>query len=600
MRFTLLGPVRVVTDAADVALGPPQQRGLLALLLLRNTPVPIDDVVDALWGENRPASAHSTVRTYAARLRQVLAGGAAELRRSASGYHLVRNGAGVDVDEFERLAAAARQARRSGDVAAAATALRAALEVWSGPALGGVRAEFAAAQRTRLEESRRAAHEQLFDAELALGRHEAICADLGAAVADRPLDTRLTELWMTALHRCGRTAEALEAFRRLRTELSDQLGIEPGAELQHLHQRLLRGDEAVAVAEVAADPPPARPDQMPLGIRDFTGRRAEVDRLCRVLTEEGGTPVAGITGLGGSGKTTVAVHVAHLLTDHFPDGRIYLDLRARTGRAVSAHEALGSLLRSIRPDSSLPGTTAERSTLWRTLTAGRRMLVVLDDADSSEQVEPLVPACAVMVTAGRRLLRLPAVAWQRLGPLSDQESLDLLGRIAGRQRVAAEPDAARQLVAACSGHALSVRVAAARLLDRPAWTITQIMEQLADDLRQPVVMHEDCKIVDEPIRRAEAGLPAGPAEVFRLAALAASPVRTVAEVTAMTGLPRAEARAALEDLVDAHLVEAVDADTYRYAVLIQAFARRRAEQVEGPDRCRAALAGLGRRLSAVA
>jgi len=223
------------------------------------------------------------------------------------------------------------------------------------------------------------------------------------------------------------------------------------------------------------------------------------------------------------------------------------------------------------------------------------MLVILDDADSSAQVEPLLPGCPVIVTASRRLLELPAVAWQRLGPLSEQESLCLLGEIAGHQRVAAEPGAASELVAACSGHPLSVRVAAARLLDRPLWTVGQILEQLADDLRQPVVMHEDCKIVDEPIRRAEARLPAMSAEVFRLAALAVAPVRSVDDVTAMTGLPRAEARAALEDLVDAHLVEAVDVDTYRYPVLIQAFARRRAEQVEGPDRCRAALSGLVRR-----
>nr|WP_221382193.1 BTAD domain-containing putative transcriptional regulator [Actinoplanes polyasparticus] len=600
MRFTLLGPVRVITDAGDVALGPPQQRGLLALLLLRNTPVPIDDVVDALWGENPPASAHSTVRTYAARLRQVLAGGEAELRRSASGYHIARNGAGVDADEFDRLVGAAREARRSGDIAGAAATLRAALEVWSGPALGGVRAEFAAAQRTRLEESRRAAREQLFDAELALGRHEAIRADLGAAVADRPLDERLTELWMTALHRSGRTVEGLEAFRRLRAGLRDQLGIEPGPELQRLHQRLLQGDEAVGGPAVTAEPPATRPVQIPPDVRDFTGRRTEVDRLCRVLTEDGGIPVAGITGLGGSGKTTLAVHVAHLFADRFPDGRLFLDLRARTGRAMSTHEALGSLLRSIGPGISLPGTTAERSALWRTMTAGHKMLVVLDDADSSEQVEPLLPGCAVVVTASRRLLELSAVAWQRLGPLSDQESLRLLGQISGHRRISAEPDAARELIAACSGHALSVRVAAARLLDRPMWTVRQIMAQLAEDLQAPVVMHADCKIVDEPIRRAEARLGAVPAEVFRLAALAASPIRTVAEVTAMTGLSRAEARAALEELVDAHLVEALDTDTYRYAVLIQAFARRRAEQVEGPDRCRAALAGLSRRLVAVA
>jgi DNA-binding SARP family transcriptional activator len=596
VRFLLLGPVRAVTDAGAITLGSPQQSGLLALLLLRNGPVPIDDAVDALWGENPPASAHSTVRTYAARLRQVLAGHPVELRRSAGGYYLVRHDAEVDAEEFDRLVEQARQARRTGDVAGAASRLRRALDLWSGQALGGVRAEFATAQRVRLEESGRAAREQLFDAELALGRHEAIRADLGSAVAERPVDARLTELWMTALHRCGRTVEALDAFRRLRAELHEQLGIEPGPELQRLHQRLLQGGDVLAVPE---EPPAERPDQMPPGVRHFTGRRAEIDRLRRVLTEDG-VPVAGITGLGGSGKSALAVHLAHLLADRFPDGRIYLDLRARTGRPISAHEALGSLLRSIRPGVTLPETTAERCTLWRTAASGRDLLVVLDDADSSAQVEPLLPGCAVIVTAARRLIELPTVAWQRLGPLSDEESLRLLGEIAGHERVTAEPDAAAELVAACSGHPLSVRIAAARLLDRPRWTVSQIMAQLADDLRQPVVMHEDCKIVDEPIRRAEARLRAVSASVFRLAALADEPLRTVDDVTAMTGLPRPEARAALEDLVDAHLLEAVGIDSYRYPVLIQAFARRRAREIEGPERCGTALAGFVRALVAAA
>ncbi|GAA0228179.1 AfsR/SARP family transcriptional regulator [Cryptosporangium japonicum] len=587
VRFTLLGPVRAITDAGDITLGSPQQRGLLSLLLLRNTPVPIDDVVDALWGPEPPPSAHSTVRTYAARLRQLLPGEDVELRRSASGYFVVRHRADVDVEQFDRLVRRARRARRAGDVDDAAATLRRALDLWAGPALGGVHADFVAGQRARLDESYRTAREQWFDAELALGRHEPICAELGAAVAERPMDARLTELWMTALHRCGRTVEALEAFRRLRTRLRRELGIEPGPELQRLHQRLLQGDEAV----VRAATPPVRPDQTPPGIRDFTGRHAEIERLRRVLTEDG-VALAGITGLGGAGKSTLAVHVAHLFADHFPDGRVHLDLRARTGQPMGVHEALGSLLRTVRPDVAVPDTVAERSALWRTVASGRRMLVVLDDADSSAQVEPLLPACAVIVTATRRLLRLPAVSWLRLGPLSDDESLALLGEIAGHHRGAAEPGPAAELVAACSGHPLSIRVAAARLLDRPMWTVERIMAQLDEDLREPVVMHEDCKIVDEPMRRAEGRLDAVAATVFRVGALAVTPFRDVDDVIAMTGLPRAETRAALEDLVDAHLLQAVSADTYWYSPLIQAFARRRAQQVEGTDRCRAALAGL--------
>ncbi|SFE50952.1 DNA-binding transcriptional activator of the SARP family [Actinoplanes philippinensis] len=592
MRFSLLGPVAALTGSADLPVGTPQQRGLLALLLLRDAPVPIDDIVDALWGERPPASARSTVRTYASRLRQTLAGAGPDgplLHRTAAGYRLDRRAATLDTVEFTGLLDRAAALRRSGDLPAAAAALRRALDLWSGPALGGAQGEFAATQRVRLDGLRRTAREQWCDLQLALGAHETAGAELAAAVSEEPLNGRLIELWMTALHRGGRTAEALDAFRTYRSALADELGIEPGAEIQALHQRVLRGDPAPAAVA-----PPSAPDELPADLPVFTGRAEETAWLGAVVSGPG-PAVVGITGLGGSGKTTLAVHVAHRLRDRFPEGRLFVDLGTRTGSPASPFDVLGGLLRSVSPTSPLPASLAERSALWRTTSARRRLLLVLDDAADSAQVAPLLPSgagCAVLVTAVRRLLDLPTARWRRLGALSAAEALHLLGAIAGHDRVAREPAAAARLVGACSHQPLSVRVAAARLLDRPGWTVERIMAQLDDDLRRPVVMHEDCKIVDAPIRRAEAGLRPSAARVFRIGALPATAERSVEDVMLMLRLSRPQARAALEDLVDAHLVEESAADLYRYPVLVQAYARRRAEQVEGPGDCRTALARL--------
>ncbi|AGL16666.1 BTAD domain-containing putative transcriptional regulator [Actinoplanes sp. N902-109] len=589
MRFTLLGPIRALTGPAELPLGTPQQRGLLALLLLQDRPVPIDAIVDALWGDRPPASARSTVRTYSSRLRQTLARPGAPgpvLHRTAAGYRLDRGAATLDVTEFLDLLDRGAGLRRDGDAAGAAHALRQALDLWSGQALGGAQGEFAAAQRVRLDMARRTAREQWFDLQLELGEHESAAAGLAAAVSEEPLDGRLTELWMTALHRSGRTAAALAAFRALRAALRDELGIEPGARIQVLHQQILRGAPALAVTTDRG-----APEQLPADLPVFTGRDEQVGWLRGTLT--GPAPaVAGITGLGGSGKTALAVHAAHRLGDRFPDGRLFVELAARSGSPTPPLEVLAGLLRAVSPGVALPSTLAERSALWRTTVARRRLLVVLDDAADSAQVSPLLPGtpgCAVIVTATRRLLELPTVRWHRLGPLSETEALHLLGAVAGHDRVAREPQAAARLVGACSHQPLPVRVAAARLLDRPRWTIERIMAQLDDDLRQPVVMHEDCKIVDEPIRRAEAGLRPATARVFRIAALPGSPDRSVEDVTLMLRVSPAQARAALEELVDAHLVEETSTDRYRYPVLVQAYARRRADQVEGPGGCRAAL-----------
>ncbi|WP_250004582.1 AfsR/SARP family transcriptional regulator [Actinoplanes sp. M2I2] len=607
LEVSLLGSVRVARAAADLSLGSPQQRGLLALMALRGTPVDVDEAVSALWGTQPPVSARGTVRTYVARLRRILTVDQAPvLRRAGSGYLLDTELAPADTTAFHAETAQARLTRHS-DPQQAVAALRRGLGLWSGPPLTGAHGDFVAAQRTRLLEAERNARELLFELELSLGRHGEVADEIAAAAARYPLDGRFAELLMLSLHRGGRSAEALAAFRRTRARLHEELGMPPSAALEQLHRRILTDDPAILApstpysagddsspATISARPLEA-PVQLPADPPDFVGRAVEMRRATSLLTAAG-SRVLGLTGLGGSGKTTLAVRLAQGLGSEFPDGRFFIDLGARNEQPAHPHQVLGGFLRSLGVGAeAIPPSLDERIALWRTLTARRRILVVLDDAADSAGITPLLPAgsaSAVIVTAWRRMVDLPAARWMRLGAMPEPEALDLLGVLAGRARVDAEPTAAARLVAACSYQPLAVRVAAARLLDRPLWSIERILAQLAEDMLKPAVMHEDCAVVDAPFRLAEKRLQPAAGTALRLGSLPDEPVRTVDELATMLDVSHGTARGLLEDLVDAHLIEPVDADSYRFPDLIQAYSRRRAVEVEGAERCQLARSRL--------
>ncbi|MFJ2647979.1 BTAD domain-containing putative transcriptional regulator [Streptomyces sp. NPDC087420] len=586
MRFELLGPVRAWRDDEEVGLGTPQQRALLALLLLHEGRlVETDTALDVLWGERAPRGARGTVRTYVYRLRPLL-GAAAAIESTSNGYVLTLRDATLDVTGFQRLTEQAYEAGRHGDPGGAARCLRQALGAWHGQALAGIRGIFFESERDRLEERRLAALEELHAAELELGERPGLTAELRAAVAAHPLRERLHEQLMLSLYRSGRRADALAAYREARKVLREELGVDPGAGLARLHSRILHTDPSLDTRQTArqatAAPPPPVPSQLPPDLSAFTGRAAEIAELTAVLHDTSGTPVAGITGLGGTGKTTLAVRVAHLLRDRFPDGQFYAGLGGDDTPADPA-DVLGRFLRALgveRPAATLQ----ERAAQWRTAVSGRRLLVVLDSAEGAEQVRPLLPAspgCAVLVTARRRIIDLPGVHWHRLGVLPPHEALELLATISGPRRVFAEREAAERLVAACSHHPLSVEVAAARLAARPSWTIDEILAQLEDDLRQPVVMHEDCAIVDRPFRDAQARMDTRQRAAFHLAAFPDCHQLSPAAAAALLDLPADRAKALMESLVDLHVVE-TGPGGYHYLGLVKAFARRQA------------LAGLGR------
>ncbi|MEU4224895.1 BTAD domain-containing putative transcriptional regulator [Nonomuraea sp. NPDC026600] len=605
LRFALLGPVRGWRGETELDLGAPQQRAVLALLLLREgETVSLDELVDTLWGDRAPGSARAIARTYLSRLRGVLHSGADEdrvIRSSGGGYAISLGAVGVDWVSFCGLVREAQAMRAGGNPAEAADLLRNALRLWRGTPLGGARGDYIDQERTRLAQHRVAALEERLALELELGQHAEVNEELAAAVAAEPMRERLRELQMIALYRSGRQAEALSAYDGVRRLLATELGIDPGGGLRELHQRILRADPGLAattrcpVATLPTGRPPAQLPAAPLG---FVGREAELAAIENTLRPTGGTPVVAITGLGGMGKSALAVQTAHAMRHRFPDGQIYADLGTSSGRPTAPAAVLGSFLRSFGvPEERLPTSLEERVALWRTVLADQRVLIVLDDASDANQVLPLLPAapgCAAIVTTWRHLIDLSGVRWFRLDALPRDDALEMLARLAGHRRVLEERRAAVELVDLCSHQPLAVRVAADLLQARPHWTVRQVGRRLEDDLYRPAGGNDDCALIEAPLLLAQSRLGAQQATAFRLAALPDYGELVADSAAALLDLPRPQAHRLLESLVEAHLLLAGPYGTYRYHSLVQAFARRQAWTREGVERCEAALSRLMR------
>jgi len=597
VRFSVLGPVTAVADGADLDVGSPQQRAVLAMLLLADGhPVDVETVVDRIWGSTPPRSAAGVLRTYVYRLRRVLAPWAdttgIAIGTDGGAYHLVRGTAHLDVVDVEVARRHARELERAGDVVGAAAEIAAAADRWTGTALGGLPGSWADAERFRLGELRGEVALERATLEVRLGRPGDALPELRRVAVERPLDERVTSLLLETLLALGLRNAALGEYERFRRRLADELGVSPGSALQRVHQRLLQDDVTGPPAGLEARPasatePPVRPDapyavtapaQLPPDVPEFVGRADEVARVERLVAPGAPASVVGLTGLGGMGKTALALHAAHRVRAAFPDGQFFVDLRAAGGHPLTASDALAALLVSAGvARSDIPGGPDERSAAWRSLVADRRVLLVLDDAASAAQVRPLIPSGAgslTMVTAVRRFIDLAGARWTTLLPLAPEESVELMGRLVGHERLAAEPGPTGRLAEACSHQPLAVRVAAARLADRPSWTVAEIEQQLYDDLDQPVVMHADCRIVDAPFRRASAGLREDQRDAFhRLSHLPDGPF-SVTDAARALGRDTGSTRAVLEDLLDAHLVVDRPGGRYAFFALVRAFARR--------------------------
>jgi DNA-binding SARP family transcriptional activator/tetratricopeptide (TPR) repeat protein len=580
----VLGSVELDVGAGPVLLRRRQVRLLLGVLACEaNRPVPMSRLVEMLWdGEAPPTSPRAAVQGLASKLRRSL-GTEVRLVGRGSAYELCVAPDAVDVERFRTLLARARDAgpdRRP-------ELLRAALRLWRGPALVDTVDD---GQRDRwfagLEELRLTAWEDLFDAELARGEHRVILDDLVDLTGQQPHRERLLGLLMTALHRAGRRPEALEAYARRRRELRDEHGLEPGDCLRRLHAEILRaGDDDAddGVRDDDADdvlPPPA---QLPPDLGDFTGRAEQVTTMLDVLGrgDDGAVRVVGLAGMGGVGKSTLAVHVAHRLRDRYPDGQLYLDLKGTAEEPAAPVDILGTLLRSFGVTGpALPDGVDERAALFRSVLARRRVLLVLDNAAGEAQVRPLLPGtpgAAVLVTGRRRLAGLSGAALLDLDVLTDEQGVELLGRIAGPSRVKAEPAAAREIVRLCGGVPLAVRIAGARLAGRPQWTPGHLAELLRDERHRLTTLTVGDLGVRSSLALSYVRLPAAARRALRLLGLLDAPDIAAWVVAALLDVPVPEAQVHIEALVDAWFLTIVGPDAtgalrYRMHDLVRSYA----------------------------
>ncbi|MFI6173127.1 AfsR/SARP family transcriptional regulator [Nocardia sp. NPDC051052] len=586
----MLGEVRAWRGEEPLPLGPPQRRAVLAALLLRaGSAVTAAELVEGLWGARPVPRATAALRTHVAQLRRTLEpdraarAPATVLVSIGDGYLLRIPPGSTDVAEVERLVAAAAQVRDSHPAAARAN-LVAALGKWQGTALSGLPGPFAERQRARLAQWRLAILEDRLALDIETGRSSDAVAELAALIEEYPLRERFRALLMTGLYHCGRQSDALDAYAQARRALVDGVGVEPGPELTVLHERILRGampaiTEPRVLVEPGTEPVPA---QLPPDIADFTGRERLVDELAAQLTDSGSAvAISAVGGMGGVGKTTLALHVAHRVRDRFPDGQLYANLHGVDPVPTPPGAALGGFLRALgTAEADIPSTVDERAAELRTRLSGKRILMVLDNARDYAQVAPLLAGSAVLITSRSALTELPAVTRTRLDVLETAEAMALLVRILGAERVAAESESARAVVAHCGLLPLAVRIVGARLAVRPQWTIASFADRLADEKSRLNVLKTGELAVEAVFRLGYGQLSDAQAKAFRTLALAEVPDLSVDGIAAILGICSLDAEEVCESLVDLSLLETTAPGRYRFHDLLRLFARGVADEDE--------------------
>ncbi|MDX3525582.1 BTAD domain-containing putative transcriptional regulator [Streptomyces sp. ID05-39B] len=623
MAVQLLGPVRAWRHGREVVLGPPKQRAVFALLAGRtNDVVNIDHIIDAVWGGDVPQTAANGVHTYVAGLRRILEPERSRresgelLISTAGGYTLRTDPEAVDATLFARRHAQARRARAEGRLQEALDTAESALSLWHGEAHSGVPGPFAAMERTRLQDIRLTAVEEWAADMLAADRPvEAVTVLLGA-VAEEPLREKLRWLLMTALYRCGRQAHALEVYSETRRLLRHELGIDPSAELRTLHQQILTGrlvtpdtaDRTGAVTLTAADartsaaPEPAttrmvlaetpRPAQLPPVARGFVGRSRELEHLTRLLTENDGrgasTPIVVIDGPAGVGKTAFVLELAHRLSERFPDGQLYVDLRGTSmeGRSLSACEALRQVLRSLGVDDArIPTDLASRATLYRSLLHGKRVLLMLDDVLSADQLRPLIPGgSSCVLSTGRQRLGGLAVRdgahLLRLDPLGTQDALALLRCLSG-DRLRRQEAVARRLVGLSGGRPLALRMMAETLAANQDVPLASLVEHFADEhgrLERLASGGDPSSSLHALFETSYQALPDEAARMFRLLGLFGDGLITVSAAADLTGTTEPEAAGTLRLLAHRNLLVEAGRGEYRFHELMRLYAAECAER----------------------
>jgi DNA-binding SARP family transcriptional activator len=478
MELRVLGTVEAVTSDRRVPFHGAKPRTIVATLALAHgETVPDNRLAAMLWGTRPPATAAAQIYTYMSRLRKQL-GANVQIVRRPPGYVLDLGTTALDLAVFTALLAHGQELLAAGSHNAAANRLGTALAMWQGKALGGVTEFLAESEGPRLEDTRLVALEAHVEAELALGRHHRLVPELTALVADHPLRERPRAQLMTALYRANRQSDALSLYDSGRQLLADELGIAPGALLANVFRSILHGTDPAPVAgRTSVSQVDSPPTMLPPDVSDFTGRRSPLATLS-TLVKSADRFV--ITGMAGVGKTTLAVHTAHAIAAEFPDGQLFVDLGGAENRPRDPAEVLGWFLRMLGTED-LPATVDERSQLYRSKLAGQRVLVVLDNAGSGTQLAPLLPTsatCRVIATARRHPAMLAGARTLELDMPSTAECLTLLTTIVGPDRMAAQPEAARQLVDLCGRLPLAIRVAGARLAAWPGRPISYLVKRM--------------------------------------------------------------------------------------------------------------------------
>jgi DNA-binding SARP family transcriptional activator len=667
MRFRIMGPLEVWSDEGWTAIGAAKWRSLLACLLLRRGQlVSTESLILELWGDGPPAKANNLVSIYVHRLRRLIGDTEGKvLVYRAPGYMLLVERGDLDLQEFESLVEDGRNALAAADPDTAAALLTEALGLWRGPLMADVpQSGQITMESERAVELRLTAAELRIEADLACGRSAQVVPELRRLVAENPIREGLWVLLMRALEGAGRHAEALDTYSNARQVISEELGVDPGPELQEMYARLLAADAssarprrrparpdtharpqpatggpaeadtgltvsrddrqmaaadetademppgdvqgtisigtfgelpaplAAAPAEAPAGSPMPGPMQLPADIEDFTDREVPLRHLCGMLVQAGAAVSTGavriavVAGAGGLGKTTLAVHAAHQVRTQFPDGQLYVDLSGATAQPAAPGEVLARFLRDLGVDGDrVPIGDDERAALYRTRLTGRRVLVMLDNARDAAQVRPLLPgsaSCAVLVTTRNRTPDLASTRFVDLNVLGDDDALALFSQIVGDDRPAAEPDATAEVLVACAGLPLAIRICAARLAARRQWKIATLAGRLRDTRRRldelktgDLAVRASFQVSYDSLRTASRGT--DPARAFRFLSLWQGPSISLPAAAALLGEPEADVADALETLIDANLVESPAPDWYRFHDLLRVYATERAQ-----------------------
>ncbi|WP_436523606.1 AfsR/SARP family transcriptional regulator [Actinoplanes sp. HUAS TT8] len=605
LRFSVLGPVRAWSDETELDLGAPKQRALLAVLLINSGhPLSLREIVAVLWGSEPPDTADNLVHRYVGALRRLFEpeltgrGASGVLVRGSGGYRLNVEPADVDLLRFRRLR---RDADRS-EPGVAAGLLLDALDLWHGPVAADIPADvrmrpvFTLVEGERLAAVRSAAeYAAVAGGEVA----ERVLDAVRVVAAEHRLDELLQARFMLVLAAAGKQAEALEVFRATRALLADELGLDPGADLRAAQERVLRQRSEVSTSDTspgkpdAADtgPPTAeRPAQLPPDLAVFAGRRLELGLFPPIDERTSAAAVVTIGGMGGAGKTTLAVHWAHRIAEHFPDGHLYIDLHGFSpDRAmISPADALHSFLEALGvPVRSIPAGLEAQTALFRSLLAGRRVLIVLDNARDSEQVRPLLPGapgCLTVVTSRHQLYDLvsahgaTAITLEHLPP---GEAVELLTRRLGAERVEREPASAAEIVELAGRIPLTLAIVCARAAMNPRFSLAAIARELREsDGSLDAFEGESARSGVRSVFDWSYNVLTPPAaRLFRLFALHPGPECTTAAAAALAGVPIGKARRALAELLRANLIVETEPGRFGCHDLLRAYAR----ELDGED-----------------